>query len=199
MKQITDTIPTELRYVARSVLMKEVNTQNLWIFELGTQEGINVPIWIIVGFQQSDRQHDENLNNDTFYRPAVTNAQCIIGTEKYPDSAILLNYNDDDYSQGYGLIKQAFKDLTKHDTLEPYISDNDFRSSNDGNNIGYDLYVFDIRYQKNFESIQPINVEFEFDGTVPAGIYGYALVLTNRIISISSDGQRHFDIGLSDI
>ena len=98
---------------------------------------------IIIGFQQSDRQHDQNLNNDTFHRPPVTSAQCIIGTEKYPDSAILLNYNDDDYSQGYGLIKQAFKDLTKDDILEPYINDNDFRSSKDGHNIGYNLYIFD--------------------------------------------------------
>ena len=52
MKQITDKIPTELRYVERSVLMKEVNTQNLWSFELGTQEGVNVRIWIIVGFNK---------------------------------------------------------------------------------------------------------------------------------------------------
>ena len=174
MKQIQDKIPTELRYVEKSVFMKEVNTQNLWSFELGTQEGINVPIWIIIGFQQSHRQHDQNLNKDTFYRPPVTSAQCIIGTEKYPDSAILLNYNDDDYSQGYGLIKQAFKDLTKDDILEPYISDNDFRSSNDGDNIGYNIYVFDIRYQKNFESSQPIKVEFKFDGVIQAGIYGFA-------------------------
>ena len=41
--------------------MKEVNTQNLWNFELGTQEGINIPKWIIVSFQQSDRQHDQDL------------------------------------------------------------------------------------------------------------------------------------------
>ena len=34
----------------------------------------------------------------------ITSAQCVIGTEKYPDSAILLNYDDDDYSQGYGQI-----------------------------------------------------------------------------------------------
>ena len=194
MNLITNKIPTELQFVERSVFMKEVNTQNLWSFELGTQEGVNVPILIIIGFQQSDRQHDQDLNNDTFYRPPVTSAQCIIGTEKYPDSAILLNYNDDDYSQGCGLIKQAFKDLTKDDILEPYISDNDFRSSNDGHNIGYNLYIFDIRYQKNFESAQPIKVEFKFDGVVPAGIYGYALVLTNRLISISSDGQRMFDL-----
>ena len=66
MGQIVDKKPTELRNVERSVFMKEVKSQNFWTFELGTQEGINVPIWIIVGFQQSDRQHDQNLNNDTF-------------------------------------------------------------------------------------------------------------------------------------
>ena len=113
MKQITKKIPTELRYVEGSVFMKEVNTQNLWSFELGTREGINVPMWILVAFQQRDRQHDQNLNDDTFYRPLVTSAQCIIGTEKYPDSAILLNYNDDDYSQGYGLTKKKFARFNK--------------------------------------------------------------------------------------
>ena len=64
----------------------------------------------------------------------------------------------------------------------------------DDNNIGYNIHAFDIRYQKNFESSQPIKVEFKFDGVVPAGIYGYALVLTNRLVSISSDGQRMFDL-----
>ena len=37
MKQNIDKIPTELRYVERSVFMKEVNTQNLWSLELGPQ------------------------------------------------------------------------------------------------------------------------------------------------------------------
>ena len=194
MNQIKKNTPTLLHYLERSVFLKEVNTQNLWTFELGTQEGINVPIWIFVAFQQNDRQNNQNLNNDTFYRPLVTSAQCIMGTEKYPDSGILLNYNDDNYSQGYGQIKEAFKALTKDNLLQPYISDADFRSSNNDNNIGYNIYVFDIRYQKNFESSQPIKVEFKFDGVVPAGIYGYALVLTNKLIFISSDGQRMFDL-----
>ena len=194
MLQIKKNTPTLLHCPERSVFVKEVNTQNLWTFELGTQEGIDVPIWIFVAFQQNDRQNDQNLNNDTFYRPPVTSAQCIIGTEKYPDSGILLNYNDDNYSQGYGQIKEAFKALTKDNILQPYISEQDFRSFNDGNNIGYNIYVFDIRYQKNFESSQPIKVEFKFDGVIPAGVYGYALVLTNKLISISSDGQRMFDL-----
>ena len=166
----------------------------MWSFELGTHEGINVPIWTIVGFQQRCRQNSQNLNNDTLYRPPVSSCQCITGTEWYPDNRILLNYVDDDYSDGHEQIKKAFRALTKDDMLQPCISDIDFRSSNDGNKIGNNLYVSDVRYQENFESAQPIKVEFGFLEDVPAGIYGYALVLTNKLISISSDRQRMFDL-----
>ena len=193
-KQILNKTPTEIKYPERSVFMKEVNTQIFWIFELGTQEGINIPIWIFVAFQQNDRQLDQNLNNDTFVRLPVISSQVIIGTERYPDSALLLNYDDDNYSQGYGQIKEAFRALTKDDILKPYISEDDFRSSNEGKNIGYNIYAFDIRYKKNFENSQPIKVGFKFSENIPAGIYGYALVLTIRLASISSDGQRMFDL-----
>ena len=108
-KQILSKTPTELRYVERSVFMKEVNNQNLWNFELGGHKNMNVPICIIIGFQQRDRQDSQNLNNDKFFRLPVISAQCIIGTEKYPDAGILLNYDDDDYSQGYHQIKKLSK------------------------------------------------------------------------------------------
>ena len=189
-EQILNKTPTQIHYQERSVFMKEVNTQNFWTFEIGTQEGINIPTWIFVAFQQNDRQHDQNLNNDTFVRLPVTSAQAVIGTERYPDAAILLNYEDDDYSQGYGQIKEAFRALTKDDILKPYISEDDLRSSNEGNNVGYNIYAFDIRYQKNFE----VKIEFIFSENIPAGIHGYALVLTNKLISISSDGQRMSDL-----
>ena len=124
----------------------------------------------------------------------VVSVQCIIGNEKYPDTGILLIFNDDDYSQGYHQIKEAFRALTHDNTLQPYLSENDFRSSNDGDNFVYNIHDCDIRYQKNFENAQTIKVEFKFDGIIPAGIYGYALVLTNRLMSLSSDGQRMFDL-----
>ena len=117
--------------------MKKVNTQKLWSFELGTQDGINVPIWFIVGFQQKVSQNSYNLNIDTFCRRSVTSVHCMIGTEKNPDAAILLNYDDDDYSQRYGQIKEIFRARTKVDILKPYMRDHDFRSFNDVKNIGY--------------------------------------------------------------
>ena len=96
MDQIYNKTPTNLHHTERSVFMKELNTQNLWTIELGTQEGVNVPIWMYVAFQQHDRQHDQTLNNDTLYRMPVTSAQCVIGSEKYPDTATFLNFDDDD-------------------------------------------------------------------------------------------------------
>ena len=149
---------------------------------------------MFVVFQQNDRQHDQNLNNDTFVRLPVISAEVVIETERYPDSGILLNYDDDDSSQGYGQIKEAFKASTKDDILKPYVTEDDFRSSNEGNNIGYNIYAFDIRYQENFENAHPVKVEFKFSENIPAGIYGYASVLTNRLASITSDGQRMFDL-----
>ena len=106
-KQFSNKTPTELRYVERSVFMKEVNNQNLRKVKLGSQENMNDPIRIIIRFQQQDKEDSQNLNNDTFCSLFVVSVQCIIGTEKHPDAGILLNYDDDDddYARGYAQIK----------------------------------------------------------------------------------------------
>ena len=100
-EQILSKTPTENRQIERSVFMKQVNNQNLWNFELGSQESVNVPIRIIIGFQQRDRQDPQNWNIDTFCRLPVNSALYVIGTEKTSDAGILLNHDDDDeYTQG---------------------------------------------------------------------------------------------------
>ena len=127
--------------------MKEAKNQNLWNFELLSQESMIVPLLIIVGFQQRDRQDSQNLKNNTFCRLPVTSAQCMIGNEFFPGSGILLKSGDDDYSQGYGQIKQAFRASSKDDIFQPCISGDNFRSSNVmADDVSYNLCVFDIQY-----------------------------------------------------
>ena len=161
---------------------------------MGSQESMNVPIWNIIGFQQRDRQDFQNLNNDTFCRLPVISAQCFIATEKYADAKILLNYDDDDdYFQGYGHMKELFRALTKDDIFQAYISNDNFRTLNVRvDDVRYNSYVFDIRYQQNCTASQPIKVEFKFNGVVPNDINGFVLVLTNELLSMSTEGQRHF-------
>ena len=43
-KQTLIQVPTDLQEVERSVLRTEVETQNLWSFDIGKHEGINIPI-----------------------------------------------------------------------------------------------------------------------------------------------------------
>ena len=156
--------PTELRYFERCVFMKEVNYQSLWNFKLDSQKIMNVPILITIGFQRRNRQDSRNLNNDSFYKLPVTSSHCVIGTEKYPDAGIILNYGCDDYNQGYHEIEEAFRALTKDNVLQPHIKDDDFRSSNArADDFRCNLHVFVIRYQKIFTASQPIELEFEFD------------------------------------
>ena len=83
-KQILSKSPTEIKFFERPVFMEEVNKQNIWNFEIGIQENMNVPLRIIIGFQPRDRHDSKNLKNDTFCRLPVTSAQCVSGTEKTP-------------------------------------------------------------------------------------------------------------------
>ena len=79
---------TELSYIKKSSLMKDVTTENNWFFELGVGDGIDLPIYVIVGFLPRDQFNQQHQNNDTFYRPSVVNAQCTHGSEKFPDAGI---------------------------------------------------------------------------------------------------------------
>ena len=78
--------------------MKEKNNQNLWKFELGSQESTNVPLWNIIQLQQRDRQDSQKIHNDTFCKLPITSCQCIISVVRYRGASILLNNVDDDYN-----------------------------------------------------------------------------------------------------
>ena len=147
---------------------------------------------------QRDQFIQQHQNNDTFYRPSVVNAQCNIGSETLPDAVINCKYAIDKYSQAYAEIVSCFRHLSEDKNLQPHITQKDLITSKNYPvvNPGYNLYVFDIRHHQDHSSAQPIKVRFHFRPAVPAAtnLIGYALLLTNTKISISSDAQRQFDL-----
>ena len=88
--------------------------------------------------------------------------------------------------------------MAKDNILQAYITQKDFITSNnypDGN-PGYNLYVFDIRHHQDYSSAEPIKVRSDFRPAVPAAanLIRFALLLTNKVVSVSSDDQREFDL-----
>ena len=65
-------------------------------------------------------------------------------------------------------MKEAFRALTKDDIFEPYISDDKFRTSNvRADDVGYNLYVFDIGYQKILQIPNQLKWNLKLMGLFP--------------------------------
>ena len=109
-----------------------------------------------------------------------------MGSENYPDDGIECNYDRDKYDQAYTETENHLKSETN--LLNPFIDLHKFRRS-------YNFYVFDLPKQNDHIAGQPIRLEFKFNAAFGVADYiAYALVLTPKLKSINSDGQRHFDI-----
>ena len=195
MDQILKKDPTELSYTERIIFRKDVNTNSSWTFELGNaggdryrSSGIESPTFVIVGFQARNKIDSQVHDNAVFDRLPISNAVCKIGSEKHPDDGIECDYDRDKYDQAYSEIENFYHLHSETSLLNPFIDLNKFRTN-------YNFYVFDISKQKDHIASQPIRLEFKFNAAIDvANFVAYALVLTPKLISISSDGQRHFDL-----
>ena len=58
------------------------------------------------------------------------------------------------------------------------------------------MYIFHIRYNQEFAAAHPLKVKLEFSKPVDAavGLTGYAFLLTYKVKSTNSDGERHSDL-----
>ena len=191
MDQILNQDPTELSYTERIIFTKDVNTNSNWTFELGNaggSSGESCPTFVIVGFQARNKIDSQVHVNAVFDRLPISNAVCKIGSEKYPDDGIECDYDRDKYDQAYSEIENFYHLHSETYLLNPFIDLNKFRTI-------YNFYVFDLSKQRDIIASQPIRLEFKFNAAIDvANFVAYALVLTPKLISISSDGQRHFDL-----
>ena len=181
---------TEYSYVSRMVSYKPVNSNNNWSFEIGTESGTDVPIYVIVEFQSAARVGpDQTQNNAIFDRPDVIEASCNVGSVKYPDNEFQVDFNRNKFNEPYKEVRRFYKDYIKGEG-PPYITFKDFKEL-------YNLCVFDLRAQKDNPSAQPIRLKFIFRTGIDVVANNYqaiALVLTQKIISVPSDGVRQFDV-----
>ena len=117
----------------------------------------------------------------------VTECYCKIGSEFYPEERMNTNCGANNYNAAFKEIVSFNKDYNglPHN-IKPYINHRTFKSS-------YRLYVFNIRYQNDYIGPQSKQLIFKVSVAV-ADVICHALVLTRKVISVYSDGNKMVDI-----
>ena len=86
--------PINQYYVERSSYSKPVTTNSNFQFVLGVESSIEIPIYIIIGFQSAERSGPNQLqNNAIFDNLDIVQTSCKIGSVRYPDTPFILDYD----------------------------------------------------------------------------------------------------------
>ena len=150
-------------------------------------QNINVerPQYIIVGFENNN-VNEQTHDASTFDLMNVTECYCKIGSVFYPEYRMNINYGTNNYNEAFKEIVSFNKDYNEiPHNIKPYINHRTFKSS-------YRVYVFDTIYQSDHIGPQPIQLNFKFSAAV-AVVICHALVLTRKVISVNSDGNKIVD------
>ena len=169
----------------KDILQECTNATNFF-FDLGVESGMQRPQYIIVGFENNN-VNEQTHDASTFDIMNVTECYCKIGSEFYPEDRMNINYGTKNYNEAFKEIVSFNKDYNglPHN-IKPYINHRTFKSS-------YRIYVFDTRFQNDHLGPQPIQLNFNFSAAV-ADVMCHALVLTRKVISVNSDGNKMVDI-----
>ena len=175
----------DFSYYERKTFYKNVPNATNFLFDLGMESGMERPQYTIVGFENNNV--NEQTHDASTFDMNVTECYCKIGSEFYPEDRMNISYGTNNYNEAFKEIVSFNKDYNglPHN-IKPYINHRTFKSN-------YRIYIFDTRYQSDHIGPQPIQLNFIFSVAV-ADVIRHALVLTRKVISVNSDGNKIVDI-----
>ena len=179
--QKKEVIPIE--FLSRQCESLELHhgTRNMdWRLSVAT--GSERPRYVVLGFQKNRLERD-TVNSAVFDSLDVRNAHIEFNGESYPDHDLSLEFDNNQYVLGYQLLTNFYRSVMGRESCSVRIKD--FKKH-------YCLLVFDISRQSERmkHSASDIRIKAEFNTNLPRNCIAYALVLSDREISIQSDGNR---------
>jgi len=144
------------------------------------------PRWIILGFQ-TGKDGDQRQNPALFDHVQVRNVHALLNSDRYPEYDWHLNFTQQTISLAFRAVCE-FKDA--YYGIGPQESSNQITRSDFVD--FFPLFVLDVRRQSERlkNSVQNITLKVEFDAAVPANTMAYALVISDRLLYLDSDGSK---------
>ena len=144
------------------------------------------PRYIIVVFQ-TEKDGNQQKNPSIFDHVNVKNMFVTLNSTRYPAVDYDLSFTKQQYSRAYGDAASFRAKFYNMDELvsNPNITPSDYKDL-------FPLFVFDVSKQseKLKNSVTDIQVKAHFNENVPDGTEAFALVISDRVLSFESDGNK---------
>jgi hypothetical protein len=175
-----------LSFRARTSEQTTLTQTNAFTWRLSVTGGVEKPRWIIIGFQ-TNRTSTQLQNPAVFDNLNLKNVQASLNSENYPMLATTTDFGRNEYSKLYSMFDDFKEDYYGSDSLVGATQVNfaGFKSL-------FPIIVLDVRRQNEVlkTGVMDIQVRFEFGTTVPANTTANAVIISDRLYKMASDGKN---------
>ena len=163
-----------------------VPVSNTFSWRLSARSASERPRYVIVGFL-TYKDGSQELNPSVFDHCDLKNMYVTLNSERYPAADYNLDFNNNKYSR-------AYKDAAKFDNRLYGISEIIAQPNLFALNYRYicPLFVFDVSKQPERlkSSVLDVQIKATFNSNVPGDTQAFAVILSDKLLRIKSDGSR---------
>ena len=165
---------------------KPVNTGIEYQLDIGSASNINIPLYLIVAHQKTQRDNPakppNQFNNAVFDHVDVKRHFVEIDGVRYPKDPVETNFSDNKYLDQYRDLKKIYEEYNGESLLHPFISYLDMKTF-------YPIQVIDLRFQVDYITSKKIRLFEEYENA-PENTNSYVILIKHREINMVSDGNR---------
>ena len=185
-KVIESKVDVPLSFRSRQCDTSVVPISNTFSWRLSARTANERPRYVIVGFQTA-KDGDQEKNPSVFNHCNLKSMYVTLNSERYPAVDYDLDFNNNKFSR-------AFRDAAKLDNRLYGVSDIIAQPNLTALNYKYicPLFVFDVSKQAERlkSTVLDVQIKATFNANVPAGTKAFAVVLSDKLLRIKSDGSR---------
>jgi len=155
-------------------------------WRLTVKSSPEAPRYIIVAFQ-TDKDGNQEKNPSVFDHVKLKNIYVTLNSTRYPAVDYDLAFTKQQFSRAYGDAASFRAKSYMMDDLvsNPNITPSDYKDL-------YPLFVFDVSKQsaKLKHSVTDIQIKAHFNDNVPENTEAFALIISDRVVSFESNGNK---------
>ena len=185
-KIIASKVKVPVAYRTRQCDMLSVPESTSFTWRLSVKTASEKPRFNILFFQTA-KDSDQTKNPSTFDHVNLRNAYVMLNSDRYLTVDYNLSFTNQKFSRVYSnaaLFEVKFFGMVELIT-QSNITPSDYKTL-------YPLFTFDVSKQKEKlkSSVVDIQIKENFTENVPANTRAFALVISDKMLSFQSDGNK---------